>query len=85
MAAPVVHRYARSRSFDAARANFELLRSVPADAWTRELVEVAERAEENGQVREAFVLGPMKPMPEAAAELLAPIKDRLTMTFRSEG
>ncbi len=80
MAAPVIYRYARSRSFDAARANFELLQRVPADSWTRELVEVVERAPaENSQIREAVVLDPTRPMPEAASELLAPIRERLDM------
>ncbi len=80
MAAPVIYRYARSRSFDAARSNFELLGMVPADRWTRELVEVAERAPtENSQIRDAVILDPTRPMPEAADELLAPIRDRLGM------
>jgi hypothetical protein len=80
MAAPVIYRYARSRSFDGARANFELLQTVPTDGWTRELVEVAERAAtENSQIREAVVLDLARPMPEAADELLAPIRERLGM------
>jgi TIR domain len=81
MAAPVVHRYAGSTSFDGARVNFELLRDVPTEAWTRELVEIAERAaEENTQIAQANVLEPeRKPMPEAAAELLEPIRETLGM------
>jgi len=85
MAAPVVHRYVRSRSFDAARTNFELLRKVPADAWTRELVEVSERAAtENSQIREAVVLEPTRPMPESADEVLAPIRERLGMNATAD-
>lgn len=81
MALPVVRRYAESTSFDGARANFDLLREIPSEAWTRELVEIAEQAtQENGQIAGARVLKPEnKPMPEAAGEILAPIRDRLGM------
>jgi hypothetical protein len=81
MAGPVVYRYASSRSGDGARANFELLRDVPPDAWTRELVEVAERAsDENAQINHANVLDPeAMPMPEAVAVLLTPHRERLGM------
>lgn len=84
MAGPVVYRYAGSRSFDGARANFALLREVPAEAWTRELVEVAERAHDsNGQIAHAGVRDPRdpesKPMPQATSELLAPHRERLGM------
>lgn len=81
MATPVIYRYSRSRSFERARENFELLQGVPADRWTRELVEIAERAAtENGQIREAVVIDPTtKPMPEATDDLLKPIRARLGM------
>lgn len=81
MANPVVHRYAGSRSFDGARANFALLRDIPADAWTRELVEVAERASaDNKQIEHAVVLDPESvAMPDAVAALLAPHRERLGM------
>lgn len=84
MAAPAVYRYAASTNFNGARANFALLRQIPAEAWTRELVEVAERAGiENTQVANANVLEPERmPMPEATAELLAPIRQRLGMNVQ---
>lgn len=81
MAAPVVHRYAASTSFDGARGNFELLREVPEASWTRELVEVAERAStENNQIQHAVVLTPESmAMPKAVEDLLVPVRERLGM------
>jgi hypothetical protein len=82
MATPVVHRYATSTSFDGARSNFELLQGVPDEAWTPDLVEVVERAPAtNNQIEHAGVAeGPFQgPMPEAAAEMLRPIRQRLGM------
>jgi hypothetical protein len=72
MVQPIVHRFATTKSFDGARANFPLLREVPAELWTRELVEVAERAvEENSQLNNANLLDPIhKSVPEATADLL---------------
>ncbi len=85
MAAPVVHRYAGTGSFNAARSNFELLREVPAEAWTRELLEVAERASrDNPQIASANLVtddGP-RPVPEAFAELVASARERLGMNAR---
>lgn len=81
MAAPVVHRYATSRSFDGARANFLLLQEVPAAAWTRDLVNVAERAAtDNDQIENAVLLGSSNlPMPAATTHLLRPVKEQLGM------
>jgi len=81
MAAPVVHRFSGSRSFDGARSNFALLREIPAEAWTRELVEVADRAcANNGQVEHAVVLEPeTTAMPDAVSALLRPHRERLGM------
>lgn len=81
MAAPVVHRYAASGSYDGARANFRLLQEVPDDAWTRELVEVAaQAAQNNNQIEKAVVFeSENRPMPEATTELLAPLQERLGM------
>jgi hypothetical protein len=81
MAGPVVYRFAASRSFDGARANFALLQEVSASAWTRELVETAERAAvDNSQIANANVVEPSpRPMPEALDELLAPVREALDM------
>jgi hypothetical protein len=81
MAPPTVYRYAGSRSFDGARANFKLIREMSPDVWTRELVEIAERAaSHNDQLEHAVVLEPESiALPDAAALLLAPIRERLGM------
>jgi hypothetical protein len=81
MAGPVVYRYAASRSIDGARANFDLLRGLSVDVWTRELVATAERATaQNSQIASAAVLEPeSKSMRQAAAELFAPLRDALGM------
>lgn len=81
MAAPVVYRYAASTSFEGARGNFALLREIAEGSWTRELVELARRAgEENSQVKHAVTSPPdSKAMPDAAEELLAPVRERLGM------
>jgi hypothetical protein len=81
MAQPVVHRFATTRSFDGARANLALLRELPEELWTRELVDIAERAvEENSQLSQAVLIEPTtEPVPEATRELLAPIRERLGM------
>jgi len=77
----VVHRFAASTSVGGARANFPLLRELPAELWTRELVDIAERAvEENSRLNDANLLQPvLRPVPEAMAELLIPVRDRLGM------
>jgi hypothetical protein len=81
MVAPVVYRFAQTKSFDGARANFPLLSAIPADSWTRDLVEVVTRAlEENGQLREANLSAPpYQSVSTATHELLQPIRERLQM------
>jgi len=81
MVAPVVHRFAATRNFDGARANFPLLQEVSAELWTRDLVELAERAlEGNSQLRNANLISPLaKSVPEATREPLAPVRERLGM------
>jgi hypothetical protein len=68
MARPIVYRYARSRSFDNTRAAFELLKTIPAELWTDQMVQdVLAAAETNSQVEQAVVLdGVGTPMPDAA-------------------
>jgi hypothetical protein len=73
----VVRRYSASYSYDNSRAAYELLRAVPQESWTLELVEEVEQAAtENSQIRDGVLDGGTR-IPEAAAKLLAPIKDRL--------
>ena len=77
---PIVHRFAASTNFPGARANFALLGEIAPDAWTRELVDIAERAEhDNDQISRVDVLDPPRLMPEVLAELLAPIRRKLGM------
>jgi hypothetical protein len=78
---PVVYRFATTQSFDGARANFPLLQEVPAELWTRELVELVEKAiEENSQLAQAVLVDPStRPVPVATRELLAPIREDLGM------
>jgi TIR domain len=86
MVAPVVHRFAATTNFDGARANFPLLDEIPSELWTRDLVELTERAiEDNSQLRNANLLRPVsEPVPEATRELLAPIRERLGMNLGVE-
>jgi hypothetical protein len=86
MVAPVVHRFAATTNFDGARENFPLLQDVPAELWTRDLVELAERAlENNSQLRNANLVSPAsQPIPEATRDLLAPIRARLGMDIPIE-
>jgi hypothetical protein len=81
MVQPVVHRFATTRSFEGARANFPLLQELPAELWTRELVDITERAiEENSQLKNAQLVTPVsRSVPDATAELLAPARKRLGM------
>jgi hypothetical protein len=56
MARALVARWAESNSFDAARANYGVLRKVPAEAWTRQLVdEVWAARERNVDLRNANI------------------------------
>jgi hypothetical protein len=86
MVAPVVHRFAATTSFDGARADFPLLQEIPAEFWTRELVQLIERAiEDNSQLQHANLVSPVsRPVPEATRELLAPIRERLSMDVTVE-
>jgi hypothetical protein len=81
MVAPVVYRFANTKSFDGARANLPLLTAIPAELWTRDLVDVVIRAlDENSQLREANLnVPPYQSVPTATHELLGPIRERLDM------
>jgi hypothetical protein len=73
----VVRRYSASYSFDNSRAVYTLLRRIPKEAWTLELVdEVEKAATENSQIQNAN-LRTGTPIPEATAKFLVPIKNRL--------
>jgi hypothetical protein len=88
LAGPIVARYLASGSFDGARGNFELLQQVPDEAWTAELVEMVERAPgANNQIEHTNVTeGPFagETMPQAAAKLLTPVRERLGMNAPPE-
>ncbi len=73
----VVRRYSASYSFDNSRAVYTLLRRIPKESWTLELVDEVEKvATENSQIQNAN-LRSGTPIPEATAKFLAPIKNRL--------
>jgi hypothetical protein len=79
MAGPVVRRYTTSDSFEKTREAFALLKRIPKDAWTPELVYECNRAPyENTQVKNAKTSAKDgTPIPEAAKKLLLPIERAL--------
>lgn len=82
MVPPTVRRFAATRGPDGARANLGLIQSIPAEKWTRELVEITERAlNDNWQLLLAKSGSePNSPTVDVVAtELLGPIKERLGM------
>ncbi len=55
MASALVQRYEDSGNFAAAKRNVDLLKSIPTEAWTAELLDRVDRAhEENGQIAGAY-------------------------------
>ncbi len=81
--------YARSKSFDAARGNLSQLRSLGADEWTEEMMDIAERGGlENDQLSQGLShLAGNRPIPEVLAGHLDQLlnrstKDRLAARFR---
>jgi TIR domain len=71
----IARAYAESYSFNNARENFERLRAIPKEAWTKELAQIVEKApESNAQVAHANLYG--DPVPELAAGLLDEMLDR---------
>jgi len=79
MAGPIVRRYTTSDSFEKTREAFALLKRIPKDAWTPELVYECNRAPyENTQVTNAKTsLKDGTPIPDAAKKLLLPIERAL--------
>jgi len=76
-------RYARSYSFDEARANWARLQKIAADEWTEEMIEIVEaNGRENGQLREGYASDPQtgtgRPIPELVKEHLDRLLDRKT-------
>jgi hypothetical protein len=56
MVAPVITRFADSRSFDGTRAAWPSMKRLPREAWTDERIDrIREAARDNGQVREAGI------------------------------
>jgi hypothetical protein len=72
VAPSIARRYARSRSFEAARAGYELLALVPPGAWTGEMISQVQRApSENDQVEHGNLAdGSRRSIPQAVAQLL---------------
>jgi len=74
---PIVKRYVNSRNFDGTREAFDLLKRIPADRWTEEMIRDVEiEALANKQVREAVTLSPSKPMTDAVKEYLGNLLGR---------
>jgi len=72
----VVRRYSASYSYENSRAAYELLRTIPQESWTQEMVdEVEKAATENLQIENGNLDG--VPIPELTTKLLAPIKSSL--------
>lgn len=72
----IVRRYSASYSYGNSRAAYELLRTIPQESWTQEMVDEVEKgATENSQIVEGNLDG--VPIPELTVNLLAPIKSRL--------
>lgn len=70
MDGPIIARYVNSGSYENSREAFELVRTLPAERWTAEMVRAVETAAEtNSQIGNANLPGP-KPIPEAMTEHL---------------
>jgi hypothetical protein len=69
-----VHRYARSGSFDAARAGYALLQAIPRQEWTPAMIDEVDRAHgENSQLIHGNLPG-RGPIPDAVTELLQDLR-----------
>jgi TIR domain len=77
MAPAVVRRFAKSTSFESARDGFALLRRIPKDAWTKELVDEVDKAvQKNIEVKNAnYKNGDT--VPGLTRKLLAPVRKTL--------
>lgn len=91
MTKAVVLLYAKSPSFDAARANLSRVKSLGAEEWTEEMIDIAERGgRENDQLSQGVsYLDGNRPIPEVLAGHLDQLlnrstKDRLAARFRVE-
>jgi hypothetical protein len=78
MARPVVYRCSLSTNDEGAVLNWGLVERIPEDAWTPELIEIVERAPtDNPRVQGAVVPGTGQSVPDAADDVLAPIRTKL--------
>lgn len=76
MAAATVQSYIDSGSFDDARANLSRVREIPAELWTDEMVDAAEKAgEENVDLERGDWYG--NPIPQVLREHLDGLLDRV--------
>ncbi len=75
MAPAVAHAYANSHSFDDARANLNMLKTIPAAFWTDEMVE---RVESAGTTNSQLIDGNFdgRPIPELVTEHLDELLER---------
>jgi hypothetical protein len=71
-------RYAKSRNFDDARANWDRLQTMTAEEWTADMVEIVEDGgRENGQLREGYSTDPESGVGRPIPELVRQHLDRL--------
>lgn len=74
---PVIQRYVHSPNFDGTREAFDLLKGIPAEAWTQEMIGAVEKdALQNKQVTDAFPWHDSRPMPIVVSSYLDRLLDR---------
>jgi hypothetical protein len=75
---PIVQRYVNSPNFDGTREAFELLKTIPAEHWTKDMISAVEdEALQNKQVAEAFPWHDSRPMPQAVSGYLDGLLNRI--------
>jgi len=75
---PIIQRYVNSPNFDGTREAFELLKTIPSERWTQDMIRaVEEEALQNKQVAEAFPSHDSRPMPQAVSTYLDGLLNRI--------
>jgi hypothetical protein len=75
---PTIQRYVNSPNFDGTREAFELLKTIPAERWNKEMIDAVEvEALQNKQVTEAFPWHDSRPMPQAVSSYLDGLLNRI--------
>ncbi len=75
---PIIQRYVNSPNFDGMREAFELLKTIPSERWTQDMIRaVEEEALQNKQVAEAFPSHDSRPMSQAVSTYLDGLLNRI--------